>query len=106
VGGRRCDGWGVRNAMSVAAGLFVLPEEFSEGWRECLGGVGGRSGPLLILRDCGLRVRGLDGCFPLPETEVLVASSCLIKGLGTRVGNSEVLSDRGRGRTLCFLNCN
>lgn len=93
MGGRKCDGWGVRNATSVAAGLMVFPEELSEGWRECLGGVGGKSGPLLILRGWCLRVRGLDGWLPLPEREVSMAETFLAKGLATRIGSPDFLSE-------------
>lgn len=64
TGGRVSSFRGVRRLPSAITGLEGRPDELLDDFREFLGGVGGRSGPLPILFEGCLRVLGLDGCGP------------------------------------------
>lgn len=93
----------VCDALSVVGGLGWRPEWLPEEVRDCVGGVGGRSGPVPILFGWCLRVRGLEGSEPeLAGWEVSTTRSYF---LGRRRGLSWTRSGCGRGKTLCLLNC-
>lgn len=61
TGGRVSAFWGVCTLASTIVGLEGRPDELLDDFRECLGGVGGKSGPLPILFDWCFKVLGLDG---------------------------------------------
>ena len=88
----------LREGLATYSGLEGSTGRLAEGVRECVGGVGGGSGPLPTCRGCCGREE-LD-----PDKATGCAKGVSLPRLYFRRPDRCGSSFRGCGRTLCFLN--